>query len=303
MYSHNDRLYFSEAYRLASSFTRVANCIGGNHFDSATSYALLKKIRGDEPMRYETLSPTLDSGLGSRARIGLIVLRSDQTIEFEARQIFAHLSGTALYQSRIHNEFQINPDTLMAMKPLIPEAARLLPVPWNFVSIGFACTSAAMLIGDDPIVELVHQVHPEVAVSNPVNACVQAFKALDVKRIAVITPYSRMVNESIAAGLEARGLEIPVFVSFEEPDDNIVAKISEQSVAEGARKAAADDQVEGVFISCTSIRAVSFIADLEKEIGKPVTSSNHAILWHLIRLAGLDDPLPQFGRLYTQPIR
>ena len=253
-------------------------------------------------MRYETLAPILDSGLGSRARIGLIVLRSDQTIEYEARQIFAHLPGTALYQSRIYNDFQINRDTLLAMKPLIPEAARLLPVPWDFLSIGFACTSAAMLIGDGPIAELVHQIHPGVAVSNPVNACVEAFKALSVKRIAVVTPYSKTVNEAIAAGLEARGLEIPVFVSFEEPDDNIVAKISEEAVANAARTAASDPAVDGVFISCTSIRAVSFIADLEKKIDKPVTSSNHAILWHLIRLAGLDDSLPQFGQLYTRPI-
>ena len=253
-------------------------------------------------MRYETLAPTLDTGLGSRARIGLIVLRSDQTIEFEARQIFASLPGVALYQSRIYNDFQINRDTLMAMKPLIPEAARLLPVPWNFNAIGFACTSAAMLIGDAPIAELVRQIHADIEVSNPVHACVEAFKALAVKRIAVVTPYSRTVNDAIAAGLEARGLSIPVFVSFEEPDDNIVAKISEASVVSAARTAASDPSVDGVFISCTSIRAVSFVAALEKEIGKPVTSSNHAILWHLIRLAGLDDSLPQFGKLYKRDI-
>jgi maleate isomerase len=250
-------------------------------------------------MRYETLPASIDSGLGQRARIGLIVLRTDQTIEFEARRIFDELPGVALYQSRIYNDFQINRDTLMAMKPLIPEASRLLPVDWNFNSIGFACTSAAMLIGDEPIKELVHHVHGGVEVSNPVLACVEAFKALSCRKIAVVTPYSRAVNEAIAAGLEARGLEIPVFISFEEPDDNIVAKISEDAVASAARKVATDSDVEGVFISCTSIRAAAFIARLEEEIGKPVTSSNHAILWHLIRLAGIADKLPQFGRLYT----
>jgi maleate isomerase len=250
-------------------------------------------------MRYESLPATIDAGLGKRARIGLIVLRTDQTIEFEARQIFNALEGVALYQSRIYNDFQINRDTLLAMKPLIPEAARLLPVPWNFNSIGFACTSAAMMIGDAPIEALVHQVHSDTAVSNPVLACVEAFKALARQKIAVVTPYSRTVNDAIAAGLEARGLRIPVFVSFEEPDDNIVAKISEEAVASAAREAARDSEVEGVFISCTSIRAASFIASLESKIGKPVTSSNHAILWHLIRLAGIHDLLPQFGRLYT----
>jgi maleate isomerase len=251
-------------------------------------------------MRYETLDLETDDGLGSRALVGLIVLRSDQTIEYEARQIFNALPGVALYQSRIYNDQQINRDTLLAMKPLIPDAARLLPVPWGFRSIGFACTSAAMLIGDAPIAELVHQVHPGIGVTNPVLACIEAFKSFGRRKIAVVTPYSRAVNEAIASGLEERGLSIPTFVSFEEPDDAIVARISEKAVAAAAKKAAADPETEGVFISCTSIRAVESIAKLERELGKPVTSSNHAILWHLLRLAGIEDSLPQFGSLYTR---
>jgi maleate isomerase len=37
-------------------------------------------------------------------------------------------------------------------------------------------------------------------------------------------------------------------------------------------------------------------------LGKPVTSSNHAMAWHCLRLAGVDDALPQFGRLFTLPL-
>ena len=46
----------------------------------------------------------LDGGLGARARIGLIVLATDQTIEHEWRLIFQGLDGVALYQSRIWND-------------------------------------------------------------------------------------------------------------------------------------------------------------------------------------------------------
>ncbi len=41
------------------------------------------------------------------------------------------------------------------------------------------------------------------------------------------------------------------------------------------------------------------MAELEAELGKPVTSSNHAMAWHSLRLAGIDEPQPQFGRLFT----
>jgi maleate isomerase len=41
------------------------------------------------------------------------------------------------------------------------------------------------------------------------------------------------------------------------------------------------------------------VAPLEADLGKPVTSSNHAMAWHALRLAGIRDPLPRWGRLFT----
>jgi maleate isomerase len=34
-----------------------------------------------------------------------------------------------------------------------------------------------------------------------------------------------------------------------------------------------------------------------------VSSSNHAMAWHALRLAGIEDRLPQFGSLFTLPLR
>ena len=43
-------------------------------------------------------------------------------------------------------------------------------------------------------------------------------------------------------------------------------------------------------------------ADLESNLGIPLTSSNHAMAWHALRLAGIDDKLGQFGSLYELPL-
>jgi maleate isomerase len=53
-----------------------------------------------------------------------------------------------------------------------------------------------------------------------------------------------------------------------------------------------------VLACCTSLRLVDQIAEIEKELGKPVTSSNHAMGWHALRLAGIRDTMPEFGRLF-----
>jgi maleate isomerase len=251
-------------------------------------------------MRYARIAARMDRGLGARARLGLIVLKTDETVEHEARLVLARLDGVALYHARIHNDVEITRETLLAMQPLIPETARLLPADWGFKSIGFACTSASMLMGDAAIEAAIQGIHHGVPATNPVAGCVSACASLGVSRIGVVTPYSRAVNDAIAAGLEARGLTIPSFVSFEEPNDSKVAKLSSEAVAAAVGEVAADPAVEAVFISCTSIRAVADIASLERRTGKPVTSSNHALLWHLIRRAGIADRLPEFGRLYDR---
>ena len=48
--------------------------------------------------------------------------------------------------------------------------------------------------------------------------------------------------------------------------------------------------------ACASPEAV---AEIEAAIGKPVTSSNHAMAWHALRLARISDPLRRWGRLFA----
>ena len=55
-----------------------------------------------------------------------------------------------------------------------------------------------------------------------------------------------------------------------------------------------------VFVSCTSVRLMQAAASIERRLGVPVTSSNHAMAWHCLRLAGIADKLPEFGRLYER---
>jgi maleate isomerase len=81
-------------------------------------------------------------------------------------------------------------------------------------------------------------------------------------------------------------------------NDNEVARISQDSIKDAVRDLAREPSVDGVFVSCTSLRVADIVEELEKELGKPVTSSNHALAWHCLRLAGYGEPVPGFGRLF-----
>jgi maleate isomerase len=48
------------------------------------------------------------------------------------------------------------------------------------------------------------------------------------------------------------------------------------------------------------LRAINIIEKAEKVIGKPITSSNHALAWHLLRLAGINDFQNGYGELFKR---
>lgn len=239
-----------------------------------------------------------DEGFGARARIGMIILESDQTLEVEARRI--DVDGVAFYHSRIPNEMEVTPTTLTDMAARLPVAAGLLPDEFGFDAIGYGCTSASTLIGTDGVTGAIRQAHPDMACSNPIAAAIAAFEALAVGRVAIVTPYTLDVTEPVADQFRQAGLEVGAVGSFLESSDLVVARISPESIASGVTTVAeAAGDCDGVFISCTSLRTLDIIPKLEGEIGKPVVSSNLALLWHLLRLSGVDDRLPHLGRLLS----
>ena len=243
-----------------------------------------------------------DHGIASRARIGLLVLATDFTIEHEWRAIMTGLPGVALYQSRILNDSLITPETLRAMEPRIASATDVILPGTELDVVAYGCTSASMAIGEEKVFERIRSVRPNARCTTPITAAFAAFRALGARRIGVLTPYRADVNRIVADYIVARGFTVPVFGSFNEPDDGKVARITPASVRRGVETILARARVDAVFVSCTSVRLAEAARDIEAETGIPITSSNHAMAWHALRLAGVGDQLPQWGRLFATPL-
>lgn len=240
-----------------------------------------------------------DAGVGHRAAIGLIVLSTDQTIEHEFRFIFKQ-QGVAYYESRIPNSNRITPETLKEMEKLIEDQTDVILPGLPLDVVAFGCTSASMVIGEEMVFTKIREKRPDAACTTPITAAFAAFDALGAKRIGVLTPYRQDINDFMRDYIAERGYEVPIFGSFNEENDNIAARISAASIHSAITRVAGSADLDAVFISCTSLRLVEHVVGIEKEIGIPVTSSNHAMAWHCLRLAGVDDRLPEFGRLYEE---
>ena len=249
----------------------------------------------------QRLGFTTDDGAGHRARIGLLVLESDQTVEWEFRAL-TDLPGVSVYHARLANDVTVTPETLANMRAELPVAAGLLPGYLGLDAIGYGCTSGSTIIGEDSVAAILEGIHPGVPSSNPLTAAKAALAALGIQRLGLLTPYPPEVTEAMQASFAAAGIEVVVVGSFFEGSDLVVGKIDQRSILEAALAIGRTPGCDGVFVSCTSLRAAGIVQQAETILNKPVTASNHALAWHLLRLAGISDSSDNAGQLFRKQL-
>lgn len=213
-----------------------------------------------------------------RARLGLIVLESDLTLEREAPRMMP--KGVALHHARIPSAAEVTTDSLAAMEVELPRAARLLP---PVDALGYACTSAAAVIGPSRVAGLLNASHPDTAATEPLSAVARALKALGARRIGFVTPYAPEVSAALRDRLTDMGFEIAGFASFEEPREARVAAIHPDSTHAAALSVARG--ADAIFASCTNLQTLDIVEDVEAETGLPFVSSNLALIWAMLRAA------------------
>lgn len=245
-----------------------------------------------------------DGGAATRARLGLIVLHVDETIETEFRRL-VDLEGVAVHWTRVPSGTELTEETLAAMAAEIPAAARLLPPAATLDVVGYACTSGATIIGPENVARSIREARPRIdpgsfagtAITDPLTAVKAACRTLGVRRPGFVTPYVPSVSAALRAALEADGLTIAAFGSFEQSEERMVARITPASIHDAILRIGRSADCDAVFVSCTNARTLEILESAERELGVPVISSNQALAWHMLRLAGIPDRRPGYGIL------
>jgi maleate isomerase len=188
---------------------------------------------------------------------------------------------------------------LLAMTEKVEEGAALL-VDAGVDLIAFHCTAVSTF---DPAMEgkLKERIssvskRPATATS---EALVAAFRALDVRRIVLVSPYERDVNEREVAFFGHHDVTVLRDIGLDLAGSAAYARIEP---GEWYRLAIANQHADAdaYFFSCTTIRSTPIIAALEQDLGKPVVTSNQALAWHALRTGGVRDSVPGFGELFTR---
>jgi maleate isomerase len=223
--------------------------------------------------------------------LGLIVLQADETLEGDMRAMMP--LETALYVSRVPSGDAVTSDTLAEMATHLTGAAALLPHAARFASIGYGCTSGAAEIGSDRVAGLIRAGADSPHVTNPLSALIAACQHLGVTRLALLSPYVAQVSAKLRDALARDGIETPVFGSFDEAEEAKVVRIDAASIVEAAVDLASQGGAEAIFLSCTNLRTLNVIDEIEGKTGLPCLSSNQVLAWHMAQAAGIPGRLGQ----------
>lgn len=234
-------------------------------------------------------------------QLGMIVLQSDETLELDLRRLLP--AQAELLVTRIPSAVTVSSDSLGAMERDLTGAAQLLPRGARLKALGFGCTSGTAQIGAARIADLARAGVAVDAVTDPVSALIAACRHLNLKHLALVSPYVEEVSTRLMAVLAEADITISAFASFDEAEEARVVRIAPQAIIDGARVTAAQAPCDGVFLSCTNLRTLDVIAPIEAELSVPVLSSNLVLAWHLVQLADLHDAPPLNVALFNVPKR
>ena len=217
-------------------------------------------------------------------QLGMVVLQTDETVEDEAR-FYLRDTPASLLCTRIPVSNDINAETLQAMRAHLGDALSLFPVGKEFDVVAYACTSAATVIGEAEVDADIKRAVRTRHTTNPLTAAKARLAALGAKRIAYISPYVEEVAQAMRDAFARAGFEVTAGYNFNLSKDSEVAALPPAEILKAAVALNAE-KFDAVFISCTNLKCAGIIPEAEKALGKPVLSSNRALLEHMAALGG-----------------
>lgn len=239
---------------------------------------------------------------GRRGRIGLITLASDTSVLPEYTRVMP--DDVAVYAAPIvlpRGEVNATALAEMLASDQLEHAAALLA--WADVDvIVFACTTGSLVHGvgwDREISARIERASGRPATTTTTTV-LAALRAVGATSLAVATPYVEELNVIERRFLQASGFPVARISGLGCATDAEIGRLDPVDAVSLVQRVDTPE-ADAVFISCTNFHCLSAVASLERQIAKPVVTSNLAGAWAALRQIGIADTIPGYGQLLHLP--
>lgn len=247
-------------------------------------------------------------GAGNTARIGVLTPHLDPVPESEfytmaPRGVSVHAARVPL--GMIGPDGQIVPHVgadvarAFSQPPGVDDAAALL-APLAPKAIVYAFTSSSYILGPEADAQLRARLQNRtggipIVIQTP--SLVSALHALESERIALIHPpwYSTELDALGAGYFQKEGFEVVHHGAAQLRSD--YGDIEPEQVFQWANSEVPDN-ADAIVIGGGGFRAIGAIDALERSLGRPVLSANQASFWSALHIAGVNDEIGGYGRIF-----
>lgn len=235
-----------------------------------------------------------------RARFGILVPFTNTNLEPD--MVLLRPSGVSLHFARLGGYDQ---DEIPDAEQMHGLGASDLDEPLHLLQgvrpdvILYGCTSATLTHGPAFDRDLAARIRAEsgAATVTAAGALVHALTTLGMTRIGFASPYVRAINDMAVGFLGETGFTTVARSEVTETLDNYgQGEMGPDRVFE-LGLAADHPEADAIVLSCTDMRSVETIARLEQAVGKPVITSNQAMAFQAMQMAGIGEPVAGYGRL------
>ena len=237
--------------------------------------------------------PVPEIKLGWRMRLGILQPSVNTVAEPQFQAMLPE--GVSIHATRL-KLVGSTPEDLLGMTEGVEEASLLLK-DVDPDRILFHCTATTTFDVDMPR-KLRERITKATGIPASVTSegILAAFATLGVRKVVMVTPYIREVNEREVVFLNNSGItvlrEFGLGLSGGKPFAEVEPAAWYRLVMQHRH-----EDADAYFISCAQVRAAEVIEALERDLQRPVVTSNQAALWHCLRESGIRDEVEGFGTL------
>ena len=127
-----------------------------------------------------------------------------------------------------------------------------------------------------------------------------ALRALGASRIGFASPYVAPLNDRAIGFLAYEGFETVARAEMAEPLSNTGQGALDPDTVFGLGCKADHPDAQVIVLSCTDMRSVEVISRLETTLGKPVITSNQAMVFQTLFQLNISDFRPGFGQVFER---
>ena len=234
--------------------------------------------------------------MDTEARIGLIIPSANRLTEPQFHTYLPANVGVHVARLRMAGKFRKPLGELQ--RPLAEAAEALSDVKPDMIV--FHCTANSMengLAHEKAIVDLVERASGCPTITTA-QAITQAFDKCGINKLVLISPYVKATNQLEVNYLAEAGYTVlhELGLALDGPGYASVTPEEWRKVVKENTRADAD----GYFLSCTNTRMIEAVADLERDLGKPVVNSNQATIWACLNKLGIAHSDKRLGSLFGE---